>query len=429
MNAAAAIALEVSPSDALADEAVCIRVRGLPPGRPVRVTAQVRDDLGRSFQAGAAFVADDGGTVDLSTMAPTSGSYQAVDAVGLLWSLAAPELGPPFIWRTVAPCPIALSAEIDGTSVASVTYQRRFVGAGVTRTEVTGGGLVGTLFEPPGPGPHPVVMVLLGSGGGLSEQRAALLASRGFAALALAYFSMPGLPAQLLEIPLEYFERAIAFLATRETLDAARLFVFGQSRGGELALLLGAELPAVKGVIGWVPSGVLFGGIGDDPGVFVRPAWTRGGVAPAYLPSVNPLPAPGAPPAAAPIVMTPLYDPLLADAAAVERATIAVERIAGPVLLVSCEADALWPSVALSELAMRRFEARDHTFAHTHLRCPNAGHLLGIPHTPTTTRAVFQPIAKIRIAFGGSPAADAAASVTAWNATLAFLQEHLPAGR
>lgn len=48
--------------------------------------------------------------------------------------------------------------------------------------------------------------------GGLTEFRASLLASHGFAVLALAYFAYEGLPDKLLETDLEYFEEAADFL-------------------------------------------------------------------------------------------------------------------------------------------------------------------------------------------------------------------------
>ena len=51
------------------------------------------------------------------------------------------------------------------------------------------------------------VITLGGSGGGLSESRAQILASHGFASLALAYFREEDLPPVLKEIPLEYFKQ------------------------------------------------------------------------------------------------------------------------------------------------------------------------------------------------------------------------------
>ena len=57
------------------------------------------------------------------------------------------------------------------------------------RRAVRDDGLRGTFFVPAGGGVHPGAIVVGGSGGGLQEGDAALLASRGIAALALAYFA------------------------------------------------------------------------------------------------------------------------------------------------------------------------------------------------------------------------------------------------
>ena len=47
---------------------------------------------------------------------------------------------------------------------------------------------------PEGPGPFPAMLDLWGMGGGLVEYRSALLASRGYASLSLAYFGHKELP-------------------------------------------------------------------------------------------------------------------------------------------------------------------------------------------------------------------------------------------
>lgn len=53
---------------------------------------------------------------------------------------------------------------------------------------------------------------MYGSGGGLVEYRASLLASRGFVTLALAYMAFEDLPAMPEILELAYFEEAVNFL-------------------------------------------------------------------------------------------------------------------------------------------------------------------------------------------------------------------------
>ena len=65
-----------------------------------------------------------------------------------------------------------------------------------------------------GSGPFPGVIDIFGSGGGLPEYRAALLASRGFSVFALPYFAYEDLPASFAEVSLDYFIVSIPY--TRE---------------------------------------------------------------------------------------------------------------------------------------------------------------------------------------------------------------------
>ena len=119
----------------------------------------------------------------------------------------------------------------------------------MVRQPVREGGLVGTLFLPGASAPRAAVLALGGAGGGLSEGAAETFAREGFAALALAYFGLDGLPRELVEIPLEYFEGAISWLRRLPKVGAGRVAVVGNSKGGELALLLGAAYPRNVGAV------------------------------------------------------------------------------------------------------------------------------------------------------------------------------------
>lgn len=53
---------------------------------------------------------------------------------------------------------------------------------------------------------------MYGTGGGLPEYRACLLANHGFAVLALAFYSYEDLPKAMKEFHLEYFEEAVNYM-------------------------------------------------------------------------------------------------------------------------------------------------------------------------------------------------------------------------
>jgi dienelactone hydrolase len=258
---------------------------------------------------------------------------------------------------------------------------------------------------------------------------AALLASHGYAALALAYFAVESLPPTLGEIPLEYFETAIDWVCAQPAVDNDRVAVMGTSRGGELALLVGATFSQVRAVVGYVPSGVMWAGFPATPADGPCAAWTYRG---------EPLPFLWAPvpeevraeiqrsrEAGTPIVYTPSFLSQLADTAAAERATIPVEKINGSILLISGEDDLLWPGTRFSEMVMERLAKHAHPYPFRHLHYPGAGHLIGSPYFPTTVDHGYNPSGKVVIAYGGTAQGTAHAQRDSWPKMLDFLAASL----
>jgi hypothetical protein len=123
------------------------------------------------------------------------------------------------------------------------------------------------------------------------------------------------------------------------------------------------------------------------------------------------------------VAYTPLFLASIEDAAACEAAAISVERIAGPVLLISGEDDQLWPSSPLADMVMMRLRAHGHPYADVHLRYPGAGHLIGVPGLPTTINSRPHPILGKVFDYGGTPREQAYANADSWARVLAFLAE------
>jgi dienelactone hydrolase len=118
------------------------------------------------------------------------------------------------------------------------------------------------------------------------------------------------------------------------------------------------------------------------------------------------------------------YDAALENADAVAAATIPVERIRGPVLLLSAADDRMWPSSRLAEMAIERLDAHHHPYPYTHVSYAGCGHFLGLPHFPAVT-STEHPRVRRAVLLGGTRQANAHASVDAWSRVLAFLGEHL----
>jgi acyl-CoA thioester hydrolase/bile acid acetyltransferase-like protein len=245
--------LEIRPGRRpLVDEPVGLVVAGARPGSmvAVRATAEVN---GAVHQATATFDADQAGMVDTARQASRAGSYTGVDPFGLWWS---GEPVGPSSWPPSAPLTARIQATTTG-GAAEAVVERRWLAPGATLTPVRELGVWGLFARPAGEGPFPAVVCFGGSSGGLGAAAAwaPLLASHGFATLAIAYFGVPGLPRALVGIEVEVVERAAAWLLGRADVGGGRVAALGMSRGSELALLAGALLDRVGAVVGFAPSG------------------------------------------------------------------------------------------------------------------------------------------------------------------------------
>ena len=424
--------IEIEPQVALTDVPVTIRLTGFEPHQRVTVRAETHDDdFGRAWGSYAVYETDDCGSVDLAQKTPLEGSYDTVDPMGLIWSM---ELDPAaeeecyFRKRSLDPIRIRFTAEVAGEVAAETHAERLFLAPGVARVEVHEQGLAGVLFLPPQPSSHPGVIVLGGGDGGILEHGAALLAAWGYVGLALGYFGSGPLPPQPSEIPLEYFARAVNWLQARPEVDEEAVALIGTSLGGMFGLLAAANCPDIRAVVAYVPLGIVLG-VGPED----APPACHGG---------QPLPF-------APIVLTPeeerrfeelerTREPvsinpvllrMLADGSIPDAAEIPVERINGPVLLLTGEDDQGIPSPVFAERIMARLEQRGFAHPHDHFCYGGAGHAIGLPHchglpyVPTYGRA---PASGPVGAFGGTTQANARANVESWRQVLQFLAESLP---
>ena len=217
------------------------------------------------------------------------------------------------------------------------------------------GGVDVALFAREG-GKRPLLVGLGGSEGGnpwasdrWRSQRDRLL-DQGYAMLALGYFGTPNSPQHLDRISLDGVHAAIMAAARDPRVDSRCIAVIGGSRGGELALLLASHFPEIRAVVAIVPGSAVFPALTD--------AMTTAGF------SLHDQPLPyvpmtwGATPDLLVGNLRGAFETLMRDEAAMARAAIPVERIAGPVLFVSASRDEAWPSREMSDAMMQRLKAR-----------------------------------------------------------------------
>jgi dienelactone hydrolase len=386
--AATHVVITVAPRDVLVDQPVAITVSGLRPRSTVTLTATTRSALGNVWKSTATFRADPKGRVIVSRSPSLAGSYRGRDGMGLFWSM---RWGSHIDVAMAAPAvsTVRLVAGAGGRTLATASFTRRAEAPGLTvhNTTLASEGFVGCFYSAPGQAttPSPAILLLGGSGGGAPcDVRAALLASHGYPTLALAYFGMPGLPAELKNIPLEYFQSALRWLTRQPGVDPDELVVAGISRGGEAALLLGTVYPELlHGVVSYVGSSLVWGTryTVQGPNDPQEPSWTLDGK---------------------PVPFATGFD----DA----KAVIPVEKIAGPIFVVGAVMDSLWPSGIFANEIVARLRQHQRT-DYTSFVYFEAGHAVGlmVPNIP------------VIVDLGGSLAGDAHARADSWPKLLAFL--------
>jgi len=258
------------------------------------------------------------------------------------------------------------------------------------------------------------VLLLGGSEGGISTPMndvAKTLQAAGYSVLVASYFGAKGQPKTLESIPLETFDRALAWLRTRPEVDPSRIVIAGISKGAEAALLVATRHPELRAVVAGVPSSVVWPGI-RFPSLRTPSSWTVAG---------RPLPVVPYGPFRFGMVLGnvgSVYRDGLKHLAQHPDAVIPIEKIKAPVLLICGKADKLWPSCPMS----RQIEAR----AKSHegpsvkvLAYANAGHACVGP--PSTRNDPFF----VKMILGGTDAGNRAARADGWPKILAFVRAAL----
>lgn len=387
----------------LIDEPIQIKLIGLSPNEEVTIRAEFCDDIGQTWASWAKFEATVQGEVDVETARPIDGTYHNASGMGLFWSMAlqSGEIEQPVrfvnsVTKSLKPLATTLIAKRHGKTIATAVIERKFLADEVKRIDVREMGLTATLFVPLNIKQRLAVITVGGSGGGFgwAHQVAAILASRGCLAIAIAYFDWQGqdnLPNGLIEIPVECIGKAIEHLLLTGN-DFSNLAIIGYSKGAELALVAAAIYPEISHVIAYVPSAVVWHGF-TVRGNEQKSSWSYQGKPLPFLMLAN-----------------GYFDEAgWQDQKSLASTSIPVAKIRGSILLISAANDRVWPSTMMSEMIFRRVKSQNKHQDIKHLRLEGAIHNLNVPFLPTT-------------AFGSvEMAVSAYAERLAWQEVLGFL--------
>lgn len=411
--------LEISPQKGLVDTSVEIVVKDVDPHQNIVLQATTYDQEGGAWHSWGRFEADQEGNIALNKQAPLEGSYTNIDPMGLFWAMAPENKNVLKFKPKGLSFTVSFKLIVNDKVVASFDVERLMRSNSVKRIPIKKDGLVGVLFLPPSQSPLATIITLEGSQGGIHEAKAQLLASHGYAVFALGYFGMKDLPQDLVEIPLEYFSKAIDWLKSRSELNG-KIGLYGCSRGAELALLLGTFLKSVDAIAAVMPSSVV------QPGL--KPctsAWSYQDV---------PLPAAAIKPAVEnrsrgcnskdPIVMKDNFiQGMVEDPQAFANAAIHVEHITSPLLTIAGGADNMWPSALYANQIQEKMSGRSDF---VNLYYSQAGHSFGIPFIPCNVENYGLRISGGKwYSLGGTPQEDDLANRDSWEKVILFFEDHL----
>ncbi len=245
---------------------------------------------------------------------------------------------------------------------------------GLIEIPVREDGIVGTLIVPDSTKRYPGVLRIGGAEGGISTGDAEVIASDGYAVLAIAYFGAERLPGDLEEVPVEYFGKVLDWMHKSPRIDASHLAIVGISRGSTLALLLPTIYKDFDAIVAIAPTHVVWQSAYLDWDRYaVRSSLTLHGEPLPFVPydfsdeassaSCNKQGACAA-----------MYDFSLKQEAAVNAALIPVEQLRAPVLLISGASDSMWPSSRMSALVMQRLAKAGFPYEYRHVDYGDAGH-------------------------------------------------------
>lgn len=207
-------------------------------------------------------------------------------------------------------------------------------------------------------------------------------AENGIPALGICYWNVPGLPDQLIRVPLEPFEKAVDWLRKK---GYEKIFIYGISKGGELALLVASLIPEICGVVALSPIHCIWGGMKGNKGILNKTftkqsefTW-RGKDFPCMIAELKYGPAIKNFILHRQFELAYMYENPLENFD--ENTAIPVENINGDILFIYAENDLMWPSKKAVTYMCSRLKDKGWRHNFTVLSYEKASHIM-VPLDP-----------------------------------------------
>jgi dienelactone hydrolase len=403
-----------------------IDLEGLPQNKKITLHAYRRNWQGLLYSF-ACFKTDSKGQIQLNKNKPILATYSGADSLGIFWSMTKPTYineALPFEVNKLESNIIYFQLEAGGKIISKKELQLILKTPDIIGEEIRTKDLVANFYYPQNKQNLPLIIMLGGSDGGIDvDDFAKIISSHGYAVLALAYFGMENLPKSLLRIPLEYFFNSIDWVKEKQFIDTTKIVILGGSAGGPAALLVASMRRDIKGVIGIVPSNVVWQAQAKGFSGINKSSWTLNGKELPYLNYSFSFSfmskffsnSKG-------VELRELFKTIYtADKSKMEPAIIRVENINGPILLIAGKEDKRWPSYDMCQMMKNRLDSLKFEHKVVCLFYDNVGHQVCTPHLTPTIDNKYQ-----KFALGGKNSENSAAQIDSWNKMIGFLQTYFP---
>jgi esterase/lipase len=243
-------------------------------------------------------------------------------------------------------------------------------------TTVETEGFMGRLYTPETASKKSVIVITGGDGGiKNADYIARRFAERGINALAVAYFGIKGVGRDLIEVPVEYIEKAIIYLKAKTNCE--RVAIYGLSKGGELSLLSASLFNDIDCVVAVVPNYYVASGftkVGRP--IAERSSWNFRGKPLPFVPIAGKL---------TDTIKSYLrggeadltgFYKTAEEAGIAEEAVIKVENSHAAILCLSTSQDRVWRSKNASEKITERLKNADYSYDYQHISFDEVSHYL-----------------------------------------------------
>lgn len=253
------------------------------------------------------------------------------------------------------------------------------------RTTVEKEGFFGIYHQAEKPQDRKRVVIVIGGSEGnenIPMNVGAMFAKRGVSALGICYWNVPGLPKELIHVPLEPFEKAVKWLQQK---GYERIFIYGISKGGELALLCASLIPDICGVIALSPIHCIWGGMSGNKSMVSKTfkkesefTW-RGKDFPCMMAQLKYGPAIWNLIKEQQFNLSYMYENPLKNFD--EQTAIPVENIRGDILFIYAKEDLMWPSAGAVKYMINRLKQHKWNYHAEILEYEKASHII-VPLNP-----------------------------------------------